>query len=94
MTGYSGQLQGLAAQAAPVYARKELIGYPGSGSGMAHQQHHHHNHPQQQQQQQQLPQQHYAYHDSGYKIPPQQYHPGPAETSDGDADYNDSNNAK
>ena len=30
--GYPGQLQGLAAQAAPVYARKELIGYPGGGS--------------------------------------------------------------
>lgn len=30
-TGYpAGQLQGLAAQAAPVYARKELIGYPGT----------------------------------------------------------------
>ena len=26
----TGQLQGLAAQAAPVYARKELIGYSGS----------------------------------------------------------------
>ena len=31
-TGYPGQLQGLAAQAAPVYARKELMGYPATGS--------------------------------------------------------------
>ena len=48
-TGYPGQLQGLAAQAAPVYARKELIGYPGVGGNSHHQQ---------------IPQQpqHYAYH--------------------------------
>lgn len=41
----SHQIGGVAAQAAPVYAKKDMIGYTG--------------------------------HSSGYKMPPDQYHPGP-----------------
>lgn len=41
----SHAIGGVAAQAAPVYAKKDMIGYAG--------------------------------HSSGYKMPPDQYHPGP-----------------